>query len=331
MTTNINLHKSLLTRGFLFAVKRHITLKKYISLLLVKTQIIVYNLYIVIMGKFVMKFQSKSAFAYIMRNFWRLVYVALPIAVLLAFFANPSGEIEFLHTLIAGELTLDNVFLVFNNAYTVLRFGSLWWTDVIAFTVLALTISMLIVKISRHMRVGVMPALPFKKTFALFPTTFLLLLSYFCVSEIAMLLSVGIMYIIRAVNNATAIAAVGFAVAFVVRLIIVWIFMLLILALPLKYSENYSLNVGMSYSVRVMTKLPKQVWAITLVCSFGRYVMMLCAYFLRPYYVDVVLYALIYLAVILYLPVYAYKVYHDVVGGERRDVTEIIFNWEGTK
>lgn len=273
-----------------------------------------------------MKVQSKSTYSYILRNFWQLVYVALPVAVLMAFFANPTREIEFLHALFVGELTLDNVFVLFNNAYTVLRFGKLWWTDVITFFVLVLTVCMLIVKISRHMRVGVMPALPFKWAFGLFLPVFLILLAYFCISEIAMLLSVGIMYVIRAVNNATAIASVGFAVAFVIRLIVVWLFMLLILALPLKHSENYSLNVGLSYSVRVMTKLPAQVLAATLTYCFGRYVVMLLGYFLRPYYLDVVLYALVYLFVILFLPVYAYRVYHDVVGGERRDVAEIIFD-----
>lgn len=274
-----------------------------------------------------MRPQSKSAYSYIMRNFWKLVYTALPVAVLMAFFANPTREIEFLRALATDKLTLDNVFPMFNSAFTILRFGKLWWAYVITFVVLAFTSAMLIVKISRHMRIGVMPALPFKKTFALFPTTFFVLLCYFCVGEIAMLLSVGVMYIIIAVNNAVVIAVTGTAVAFVVRVILVWLFMLLILALPLKYSESYSLNVGLSYSVRVMTKLPKQVWLLASVYIFGRYLVMLCAYFLRPYYLDVVIYALAYLFVVMYLHAYAYKVYHDVVGGERRDVTDSVFNY----
>lgn len=273
-----------------------------------------------------MKVRSKSASSYIMRNFGNLIYVALPIAVLLAFFANPTKEIEFLHTLIAGELTFANVFVLFNKAYTVLRFGEFWWVNIIAFLVLALTVSMLIVKISRHMRIGVMPALPFKKAFGIFTSTFVTLLCYFCVSEIAMLLSVGVMYIIRAVDNVIAISVVGVAIAVLVRTVIAWIFMLLILALPLKYSENYPLNVGLSYSVRVMTKLPRQVWCITLAYALGRYVIMLCAYFLSPYYLDIVLYALCYLFIVLFLPAYAYKVYYDVVGGERRDLSDAVFD-----
>ena len=273
-----------------------------------------------------MKYQSKSAYSYIMRNFWKLVYVALPVAVLMAFFANPTREIDFLHKLLIGGLTFDNVFVLFNTSYTVLRFGEFWWVNVIIFFLLAFTVAMLIVKISRHMRVGVMPALPFKKSFSLFFTVFLTLLCYFCVSEIASLLSVGVMYVLRSTQNVILVSVAGVAVDFAVRLLTSWIFMLLIIALPLRYSENYPLNVGFAYSVRVMTKKPCPVWTITLVYVLGRYVIMLCAFFLRAYYLDYLLYAVCYLFAVIFLPAYAYKVYHDVVGGERRDVSYTIFD-----
>lgn len=273
-----------------------------------------------------MRFQSKSAIAYIARNFWKLVYVALPVSVLMAFFANPNREIDFLHKLIVGQLDFGNVFVLFNNAYTVLRYGKFWWVNVIAFVLLALTVSMMIAKISRHMRVGVMPALPFKRSFGLFTSVFLTLLGFFCVNEIAMLLSVGVMYILRATDNTVLVATVGVSIVFVVRLIVSCVFMLLILALPLKYSENYRLNVGLSYSVRVMTKQPRIVWTITLIYVFGRHLIMLCAYFARPVYLDIVLYALCYLFAVLYIPALGYKLYHDVVGGERRDIYKSIFD-----
>lgn len=273
-----------------------------------------------------MKFQSKSAIAYIMRNFWKLVYVVLPVAVLMAFFANPNREIEFLKSMLCGQLTTDNILLLFNNAYTVLRLGDFWWVNLIIFVLLAFTVAMLIVKISRHMRVGIMSALPFKWAFGLFPVTLLALFAYFCLSEIAMLLPVGIMYILRSTDNVIVMSVVSVSVAFAVRLLAVWIFMLLVLALPLKHSENYHFNVGLSYSARVMTKLPRQVWTITLVYAFGRFVVMLCGYFLRPYYLDIVLYALVYIFAVMFLPSFAYRVYHDVVGGERRDVSHTIFD-----
>ena len=273
-----------------------------------------------------MRFQSKSTLSYIMRNFWKLVYVALPVSVLMAFFVNPTREIEFLHKMVTGQLTLDNVFVLFNNAYTVLRFGKMWWVDLIVFVLLALTVAMLIVKINRHMRIGVMPALPFKKTFRLFPVTLGALVCFFCLNEIAMLLSVGVMYILRASNNVIILSVVGVSIAIVVKLLMTWAFMLLILALPLKYSENYRINVGLSYSVRVMTKMPRTVWGVALICTFGQYVLMLCAYFARPYYLDIVLYFITYLFLILLAPAFAYKVYYDVVGGGRRDIYQTIFD-----
>lgn len=273
-----------------------------------------------------MKYQSKSALAYILRNFGKLFYVALPIAILMAFFANPTNEIEFWHLLITGQLTRDNLYRQFNSAFTVLRLREFWWVNIIAFVLLALTVAMLIVKISRHMRMGLMSALPFKRSFGIFATTFLALLCFFGATEIMALLPVGIMYILRDVDSVLTLAIIGVSLSFVVKTLCAWIFTLLILALPLKYSENYHFNVGLAYSVRVMTKLPREVWIITLTYALGRYVVMLCAFFLHPYYLDIVLYSLVYLFVTLYLPAFAYKVYHDVVGGERRDIYQIMFD-----
>lgn len=273
-----------------------------------------------------MRFQSKSALAYITRNFWKLVYVALPIAVLMAFFVNPTREIEFWHLMLTKQLTMDNVFWEFNSAMTVLRFGQYWWAAAIAFVLLAFTLSMLIAKINRHMHVGEMPSLPFKRAFRLFPVTLLLTVCVFCASEILMLLSVGVMYILRSTNNVWVVSITGVAINFALRIICAWLFMLLILALPLKYSENYHLNIALSYSVRVMSKQNKMVWGLTLAYALGRYLLMFVAYWASPYRLDIVLYALAYLFSVLILPAVAYRVYHEAVGGERRDIYQIMFD-----
>lgn len=271
-----------------------------------------------------MRFQSKSALAYITRNFWKLVYVALPVSVLMAFFVNPTREIGFWRLMLTGQLD-SNVFLEFNSAMTVLRFGKYWWCAVIAFVLLAFTVSMLIVKINRHMHVGEMPSLPFKRAFGLFPITLFLTVCIFCVVEILMLLSVGVMYILRSTNNVWVISVTGVAINFVLQIVCSWLFMLLLIALPLKYSENYHLNIALSYSVRVMSKQNKFVWGLTLAYVLGRYLLMFVAYWLQPYHLDIVLYALAYLAATLILPTVAYRVYYDVVGGERRDIYQIMF------
>lgn len=277
-----------------------------------------------------MRFQSKSSTAYMFRNFGNLFYVALPVAVLMAFFANPRQEVDLWYQLFSGQFTsFDVMFPVFTRSLTVMRFIKHWWTGVVGVAILllmALTISMLIVKINRHMHVGEMSALPFKRSFRLFPVTLLLIVCYFAVSEIVLLLSVGVMYILRGVENITVVAIVGLAINFVLKLLCAWIFMLLLLALPLKYSENYHLNIALSYSVRIMSKQNKAVWGATLVYAFGRYVAMGLAYLLLPYDLDVLLYAIIDLFLVMFLPCLAYRLYHDVVGGERRDIAQIMFD-----
>lgn len=272
-----------------------------------------------------MRFQNKSSLAYMLRNFWKLVYVALPVAILMAFFVNPGKEIDFFRAMFMGELNFDNVLGMFMRAVTVLRFGRFWWAGIITLFVLALTESMLVVKINRHMHVGEMPALPFRRAFKLFPVMLLLIVCYFCIGEIVTLLGVGVMYILRVTGSVEALTACGVAVNFVLRVLCAWLFMMLSVAIPLKYSENYPLNVALAYSVRVMSKRKRWAWCASLLYAVGRYAFMACGYFLKPYKVDIVLYALAYLFIVMILPCFAYGVYHEAVGGERRDISQIMF------
>lgn len=264
------------------------------------------------------------------RNFGNLFYVVLPVAALLAVFANPRNEVTYWQMLCSGQFTSYDVLIpAAIRAFTVMRYARTWWTAILSvFTLLllALTVSMLIVKINRHMHVGEMSALPFKRAFRLFPVTLLALACYFALTEIAMLLSVGIMYILRGISNTLVVALVGVAVNAVLRTLSAWVFMLLLLSLPLKYSENYHLNVAMSYSVRVMSKQTKVVVVSVLVYLLGRCAFMAVGYFAQPYNLDIVLYGVGYLLSVMFLPCLAYCLYHDVVGGERRDITQIMFD-----
>lgn len=275
-----------------------------------------------------MRFQSRSAFAYMFRNFWKLVYVALPVAVLMAFFVNPSNEADFARALANNELTMNRLFVDYARAVTVLRFFRYWWVAlivVLAFFVLCYTVSMLIVKINRHMHIGEMPVLPVKRAFSFMPVVMLTLACLVAGYEITMLLSAGIVYILKGLNNVIAVAVVGMSVNFVLHFLFAWVFMLLVLALPIKYSEHYHLNIAFAHSVRVMSKQTKFLLIGCFTYSLGRYAIMAAGYFLSPYHLDVVLYALTYLFVIIMLPCFAYKVYYDFVGGERRDIMQIMF------
>ncbi|MCM1195291.1 MAG: hypothetical protein NC332_05100 [Firmicutes bacterium] len=176
------------------------------------------------------------------------------------------------------------------------------------------------------MHVGEMPALPFKRAFGIFPSVLLLSVSCFVISEISCLLSVGMAYLLNSVSDLRIIAAASFALLLVIRLMIAWAFMLTILAYPLKFSENYNLNVALSYSVRIMSKKKKLAWGLSFAYVAGRCLVLLLAYFIPSFYLDAVVYAVAYLLVITYVPCLAYKLYHDSVGGERRDISRKMFD-----
>lgn len=52
-----------------------------------------------------MRYQSSSAISYFFRNFWKYIYIVLPVAVFMAVFANYSSETTFLQNWIRGNLT----------------------------------------------------------------------------------------------------------------------------------------------------------------------------------------------------------------------------------
>ncbi|MGN1040530.1 MAG: hypothetical protein ACI4QL_03780, partial [Candidatus Fimimonas sp.] len=92
-----------------------------------------------------MKYQSKSATKYLLRNFWHLAPIGLLAAVLLGLFCNTNAEILLVKQLADGTITSENVLQKVLNAISVLRFGKYWWGFVLAMFVLALTESVFMV------------------------------------------------------------------------------------------------------------------------------------------------------------------------------------------
>lgn len=272
-----------------------------------------------------MRYQSKTSLAYMFRNFWQLVLITLPVSILFAFFLTPSREISFVQSLINGSVNMENIIGEYISAITVLRFGKYWWVITIGFVLLAFTVSVVVVKIDRHMRVGEMPLLPLKPSFKFLPISLLFVVCCVVIVEVLALLSVGAMMLLRFVNNAIALAAICLSLSVVVRIIETWLFMLLFLAFPLRYSDNYPLNVAFSYSARIMSKNKKITWGISCLYTFGRMAIITLGALLAPYNLNVLVYFLAYLFVITFAPCLAYKLYYDDVGGERRDVTQVIF------
>ena len=272
-----------------------------------------------------MRYQSKSSISYMFRNFWNLVYITLPVSVLMAFFYNPSSEITLFTRLVNNEIAMDEAIYMLGEGLTALRFGRFWWVVPIAIVVLAYAMSVMVVKIDRHMRVGQMPAFPLKRAFGIFPFMLLYIICSVAAMEIFMLIIVGIAYMLRFINNATAVVSVAFGLSVVVRVFWIYLLGLLIISLPLKYSENYRFNVALSYSARTMTRKNSKLWGLALLVVVLRVAVMGIAYLLAPYKLDALIYAVGYTFGFTFAPCFAFKHYYDDVGGERRDVTQIMF------
>ena len=257
------------------------------------------------------------------RNLRQLFFVTLPVSVLLAFFYNPRLETDLFVNLVAGRINADNFFDEFTSAFTVLRFGRYWWVVILAVIVLAYTMSVMVVKIDRHMRIGEMLALPLKRAFGIFPFILLFIVGCEVVYEVFMLIIVGVVYMLRFLPSAEAIVGIGFGLTVIARAFLTYIFCLLIITFPLKYSENYRLNIAMSYSARVMAAKRGKVILISIAYPFAQYIVMALAYLIRP--VDVCIYAVAIFFALTFIPCFAFKQYYDDVGGERRDVGQKIF------
>lgn len=272
-----------------------------------------------------MKYQSKSSIAYLFRNFWKLVYVMLPVAVLLAFFYNPTTERQLFGMLVNGKLTMDNYIDWIGQCLTVLRFGGNWWLALISVVALALSMSIMVVKIDRHMRTGVMPVFPLRHAFGIFPLMLAYVACCIATTEICMLIIVGISYMGSIIGNATAIVSIVFGLVFVVRVLLTYVFVLLVISFPLKYSENYRFNRALSYSARIMFPQKRLLIGVAFLFPLARIAVMALAYLLEPYHLDVMIFALAILFVMTYVPCLAFKHYYDDVGGERRDLSQKLF------
>lgn len=270
-----------------------------------------------------MRFQSKSSFIYMFRNFGQLFFVTLPVSVLLAIFCNPTLEIDLFASLVTGQINAENFFNMFANAFTVLRFGRYWVVALITLAFFAYTMGVMVVKIDRHMRMGNMLALPLKRAFGIFPMMLAYIAACVAVCEVFMLIIVGVVYMLRFVPSAEALVGIGLGLTLIARAFLVYIFCLLVISVPLKYSENYRFNVAMSYSARIMVAKRGKLVLISVIYPFARCAVMALAYLARP--LDVIVYIVAALFVVTFIPCFAFKQYYDDVGGERRDISQIMF------
>jgi len=272
------------------------------------------------------RYQKKSAVAYMFRNFGHLVYVTLPVSVAMAFFFNFSAEMNLYAKFVLGKLTIDTFWDELMSSISVARFAGHWWQSALTLLLLIVTFCMLAVKIGRHMRVGEMPVLPFKNAFRLFPTMALYVLVCFACVQFGMLLPVGVLYLLKSIQNVYAMTALCFVFVTVTRIVLAYLFALLIVAFPIKYGENYRFNVALAYSVRITSKYRRFTIGFAVGYPLVRFAAGVIAAALAPFKLDIIVYALFFFTAVTLIPCVAFKLYHDSIGSERRDLNRLIFD-----
>lgn len=265
-----------------------------------------------------MRLQEKGSFAYFYRNFLQLICCTLPVSILLAFVYNPTKETLLFAKLVSGQLTQDNYLTEFSESLSVLRLGKTWWLTLVAIVLLALAMSLVVVKIDSHMRAGRMHILPYKRAFGVFPNMLLYIGGWIVATEASMLITVGITHMLIFINSVTAIVAIGYTLTFLVRVFLSYIFGLLLISFPLSYSEDYRYNIALSHSVRAMVHKKRLVAIFTFTCPLARIAVMALGYLIAP--AEELIYIIAMALAFAYIPCLAYTQYYEAIGGERRDV-----------
>ncbi|MBQ2711154.1 MAG: hypothetical protein IJF66_04335 [Clostridia bacterium] len=266
-----------------------------------------------------------SGHAYVIRNFWRLLFVGLPISILLALFYGLRNEVKLFKDYFAGQLQMDNYMQEVMEAFSVTRFADTWWIIIILLVVFVLTMSLYVCMISKHMKTGEMPLFPLRPAINIAPTMAAYLLAMAGLMEVLSLVTVGVSYLLQD-HAANIHVAIWFTAGlqFLFTLLCSYIFGLLLLAFPIKVTENYSFNVALSYSARTMSSHPKFMLRQSFVYPIGR-VLVIALGVLLPEVVGIVLMVIFHLYYVMIIPAFSYSLYYIHIGGDRRDLTKHLY------
>ncbi len=271
-----------------------------------------------------MRYQRKSATAYIFRNFWQLAPFAVIAAVLLGAFCNTHAEITLIEGCMSGTVTDENVLSAVLRSVSLLRFGKYWWCTLIALVAFAFTESLLTSKVYNHMRTGEMLTFPMRKTVGVVPTMFLFVFAMAFLNEILKLIVCGIVSLLSPVG-VTAIVVVALCLVFIIKTAMLSAIATLLYAFPIMFLENYKFNQALSYSVRIAGEQQRIIWLVSVVYPVVQVLLTVACFFVKNQTFTIAMFSLFYLACILFVPCIAFTLYYDSVGGERHDIGKKIF------
>lgn len=269
-----------------------------------------------------MRYQSPSAVSYFFRNFWHYIYLVLPVSVFMAVFANFSTETAFFHAWIDGTLTKETYLNEIMHGMSLVNQADTLLFGAISFVLLAVTFSLLVVKVSRHMRVGGFVMFPLKSATKVMPSM-LLFCACFAVSyQLLQFVAFGIMFLLDKILPMNAVIIIGLVLLCLTIVVVVYIWMLMLLCFPLSYSENYPFNVALSYSIREMSKHTKTCIGHAVAFALV-HVLIVFLDFVFPA-ARYVIHALFFMFVIYYVPCLAFTIHHKTLGSERKDISRVL-------
>ena len=269
-----------------------------------------------------MRYQSSSAIAYFFRNFWRYIYIVLPVAIYLALFANLGNESAFLQAWIKGDLTQEDYLSKMMHGMSLINQSTEWWHGIISYVLLAVAFSLLTVKISRHMRVGAFSVLPLKSATKVMPAMLAFCACFAVALQLLQFVAFGIMYAIGKLLPMDAVIIVGLVLLWLAIIAVVYIWMLMLLSFPLSYSESYPFNVALSYSVREMSKHQGVCIGHAVAYALVHALVVTLDYVLPV--TSTVIHALFYIFVIYYIPCLGFTIHHKTLGSERKDISRVL-------
>lgn len=269
-----------------------------------------------------MRYQSSSAISYFFRNFWKYIYIVLPVAVFMAIFANFSNETVFLQDWIRGNLTEETYLAEMMNGMSLIRQADAWWYGLISLVLLSITFSWLVVKVSRHMRVGGFVVFPLKSAMKVMPSMLIFCACFAVALQLLQFVTFGILWVLGKFLPMNAVIVIGLVLLCMDIGVTVYVWMLMLLCFPLSYSESYPFNVALSYSIREMSKHTKLCVGHAIAYTLIQALVVALDYVVPV--ISNVVHGLFFAFVIYYVPCMAFTIHHKTLGSERKDISRVL-------
>ncbi len=259
------------------------------------------------------------------RNFFSLVLIALPVSILMGVFWNNYFESMYIVKLVQGTLTAESFVDDFTYAFTASHYGNEWWLVFPILLLFALTQSILVVKVSRHMYVGELTTPNIKSVFNVFPTMLIYVAVMYLCFQVLSLIPVGIVVALKNANL-YAVSWVCLGLGYLSKVAIAYVFGALLCAFPLCYCDNYNFGAALSYSARLTAKDQKYLFTFCFIYPTMQLVIALVTVLTQNGIVSVILSTVDYLFFTLFIPCLAFSKYYFYIGRDRKDLSQKIFD-----